>query len=393
MKLSTFYSTILFIIIFITSSLSISDQTDTCAAENVSSYNLSFHLIGVFIILCTSSVGIGLTMILGSYLHSPFMKSVVHMCKMFGIGIMAATAWIHLLPDAFAQFSNSCLNSSWQVYGTAYVGLFGLIASFAVQLIEFTINSFGGLSHGHSHNIMPDKTDQLPIHIHSSFSTVCSEINSSSPSSSISNLNDDYSNVPSPEKLLFNFSSVPSNDLISIRVEQPSEIETENDHYVRDPALSVILLECGIIIHSFIIGLTLGTTGDSVYLPLLIAIVFHQVFEGMALGALISLLKFENPYSKIIMFIMYPTVTPLGNVVGIAVRSYFNKNNSTTILIQGILGSISAGILFYNTYSELIASEINNSSSFRKLSTFEKNLSFFFMYLGAAGMAVLAVWA
>lgn len=55
---------------------------------------------------------------------------------MFGIGVIAATAWCHLLTDAYAQFSNPCLDQSWQGYGANFVGVFALAASFAIQLIE-----------------------------------------------------------------------------------------------------------------------------------------------------------------------------------------------------------------------------------------------------------------
>lgn len=54
--------------------------------------------------------------------------------------------------------------------------------------------------------------------------------------------------------------------------------------------LSVLIMEAGIIFHSVLIGLTLVVAGDSFYQTLLVVIVFHQFFEGLALGARISLL-------------------------------------------------------------------------------------------------------
>lgn len=292
------------------------------------------------------------------------------------------------LPDAFEQFENSCLEPSWQEYGAAYVGLFGVIASFAVQLIEYTISNMGGLAHSHEVNISPKEIGSV-----AGATTTASQSDDNGAHVENSHLPVASSNgqfgVSTNLEMVDVQISKPS---VAVEVEQSAQ-DTEHNHVPRDPAVAVILLECGIIIHSFIIGLTLGTTGDSVYLPLLIAIVFHQVFEGMALGALIAMLKFESPYSKYLLCLMYPIVTPIGNAIGIAIRSNYNANNHATILTQGIFGSISAGILFYNTYSELIASEINNSKSFRKLSSFERGLSFFFMYFGAAAMAVLAIWA
>ena len=50
--------------------------------------------------------------------------------------------------------------------------------------------------------------------------------------------------------------------------------------YSSDQAhLDVYLLEAGIIFHSIMIGVTLGATGGTEWVPLLCAIVFHQFFE------------------------------------------------------------------------------------------------------------------
>ena len=68
--------------------------------------------------------------------------------KMFGVGVIAATAWIHILPDAFEQFANPCLEGHWTIYGTSYVGLFALFSAFMAQLIEFAGIAFG---HRYSH--------------------------------------------------------------------------------------------------------------------------------------------------------------------------------------------------------------------------------------------------
>lgn len=49
------------------------------------------------------------------------------------------------------------------------------------------------------------------------------------------------------------------------------------------------VLEIGIVVHSVIIGLSLGTAGSiDTIKPLLVALSFHQFFEGMGLGGCIS---------------------------------------------------------------------------------------------------------
>jgi zinc transporter ZupT len=53
------------------------------------------------------------------------------------------------------------------------------------------------------------------------------------------------------------------------------------------------VLEIGIVFHSVIIGVTVGMSQDVCSIrPLMIALSFHQIFEGMGLGGCIAQVKF-----------------------------------------------------------------------------------------------------
>jgi zinc transporter 1/2/3 len=49
--------------------------------------------------------------------------------------------------------------------------------------------------------------------------------------------------------------------------------------------VTLYILEVGIATHSFIIGMALGVASGSEVTSLMIALAFHQLFEGMALSA------------------------------------------------------------------------------------------------------------
>jgi solute carrier family 39 (zinc transporter), member 1/2/3 len=104
--------------------------------------------------------------------------------------------------------------------------------------------------------------------------------------------------------------------------------------------LTVIILESGILFHSFIIGLTLGITPDDEFTTLLIAISVHQLFEGMALGTLIGGLGLTFQVTALLTM-MYPLTTPLGMVVGMAVRNSLDVNSGSYVLTLGIFESLS----------------------------------------------------
>ncbi|KAK3987643.1 hypothetical protein QBC44DRAFT_245352 [Cladorrhinum sp. PSN332] len=58
----------------------------------------------------------------------------------------------------------------------------------------------------------------------------------------------------------------------------------------RTDMVNIAVLESGIIFHSLLIGLTLVVAGDSFFGTLFAVIVFHQMFEGIALGTRIAAL-------------------------------------------------------------------------------------------------------
>jgi zinc transporter 1/2/3 len=66
----------------------------------------------------------------------------------------------------------------------------------------------------------------------------------------------------------------------------PQFLELGHDHHAHlaasDQKWQVLVLEAGILFHSIMIGVTLGASGGNGWTTLLIVIVFHQFFEGLA---------------------------------------------------------------------------------------------------------------
>lgn len=120
------------------------------------------------------------------------------------------------------------------------------------------------------------------------------------------------------------------------------------------------------------IGLTLVVTPDSAFLTLFAVILFHQMFEGIALGTRITgamgndsnvstphssspsfsseLPKTTQSISKgkaIIMALIFAVITPIGMAIGLGVLHKFNGNDPSTIIAIGTLDAFSAGILIW----------------------------------------------
>ncbi|KAJ3234025.1 hypothetical protein HDU81_001787 [Chytriomyces hyalinus] len=306
---------------------------DACAASGEDiQYTQGLHIGGIFILLAVSGLGIISTSMLSRF-KSAIVSKLLLIFKMFGIGVLASTAWMHILPSAFEDFGNPCLDAGWQKFGVGYVGLFGLIAAFIAQQMEML---FVG------RNTIKSTQDKDAI-------------------------------------------------TLSPTIEDGAAVGPHS-HHTENKEMTVILLEAGIMFHSVIIGLTLGVAADDEFTSLLAAICFHQLFEGMALGVMIGTLNLQR-MQKAALCILYPITTPIGIAIGVGVHNAFNPNSHGLILTQGILNSLSAGILFYNTYTELMSEEISHNVAFRAYAPAFKSVCFFAMYVGAAAMAILAIWA
>jgi zinc transporter 1/2/3 len=371
----------------------VEEEEDECAhAWDESKYNVKMHVGAVFIVLATSALGIlGAVFIATNkwLAKKQWVLFIIQATKFFGIGVIMATAWIHLLTPAFEAFSSECLqkHGKWSRYGVAYVGLFGMIASFFVQGFEFC-----ALSRGDA--IAKKKAKEAKK----------AALNGEAPATPKKHSHSKLIDEEADEEEC-NIPHTHTHD--EEKPHKPKKERTVNLHDVTghshdvvsgvidvngDADMATVILELGIIFHSVIIGLALGVATEE-FKSLLIAIVFHQLFEGIALGVRLAELKGVGTFKKWLAALAYPIMTPIGIAIGIGIRKSFNENGYKALLVSGIFDSLSAGILFYNAYVELIAFEMNRNAVFRAHNWPRKIALFFAVYVGAAIMAVIGLWA
>ncbi|KAI9300042.1 Zinc/iron permease [Cunninghamella echinulata] len=368
------------------------EEENECSKEALDNYNLGLRVGSIFIILFTSALGAFSPMII--HRIKPYQKGsaqdwVLLVGKFFGTGVILATAFIHMLPEAMENFGHPCLDPAWKTYG-AFTGIFCMIASFGLQLLELaavsnvdrlmakqelqiqenTLNDIENTLTKEEKERQNNKGNQEDINSIGSSNTISSPPpplpSSSSPSSDHHHHHHHHHHVHSAGLL-------------------------ESKNAFRD--INTIILELGIVMHSIIIGITLANTRSEEFITLLIALVFHQFFEGIALGTRVNDLSHTGWLRPILMGLLYIVMTPIGIAIGIGIHSSFNPNSSSSILASAILDSLSAGILLYNAYVSLMSAEINHNNEFRKYSFIRKSICFFSMYVGAGIMALIGLWA
>ncbi|KAM7527651.1 hypothetical protein LguiB_031061 [Lonicera macranthoides] len=154
------------------------------------------------------------------------------------------------------------------------------------------------------------------------------------------------------------------------------------------------VLEIGIIFHSVIIGVTLGMSQNRCTIrPLVAALAFHQIFEGMGLGGCIAQAGFSFGTTAYMCF-MFSVTTPMGIVLGMVVFSLtgYDDNSPNALILEGLLGSLSSGILIYMALVDLIALDFFHNKLMSS-QTWLKKVSFVALVLGSTSMSILALWA
>jgi solute carrier family 39 (zinc transporter), member 1/2/3 len=187
------------------------------------------------------------------------------------------------------------------------------------------------------------------------------------------------------------------------------------------------VLEFGIAMHSFIIGIALGVSRDPAEIkPLLIAITFHQVtevfgflvffvqkigriskkdkkltflskthehrqcFEGIALGSCLIEAEYgARLYAAMGAF--YSLSTASGVALGIGIAASYNPGSRAALGVSGVLDSISAAILIYAALVDLIAADFL-TKRFRADRTLQVG-GYCALLLGAGLMSLIAIWA
>lgn len=185
------------------------------------------------------------------------------------------------------------------------------------------------------------------------------------------------------------------------------------------------------------VGITLVVSEDKFFITLFIVIVFHQLFEGLALGTRIASIghraltegvrasdeqggRDKNSSSsaremvvddsnsgsaeesqnrpslsmskKILMAIAFALTTPFGMAIGTGILQHFNENDPTTLLAIGTLNALSAGILIWIGVVEMWAADWMFGGELDNAGPMVTTLAGFGLVAGMGLMGLLGKW-
>ncbi|KAJ2832215.1 hypothetical protein GGI24_001311 [Coemansia furcata] len=352
------------------------DEELDCLSSGVDDWNTKLHIGAIFIVLAASGIGSFLP-VLGHYvpsLHIP--KSALTLGKFLGTGVILATALIHMLPEGADALGNPCIGGRMGAY-SGWPGVLAIMAILVMHLMEFLLSNHAMGKHSHSHGheeTSPARLEETHAHSHA-HSEGSSDLDKPSIDNGTAQANCDAVAVHTHHTHVHGLSFI-------------------DDAGVRAFQVSTYILELGICLHSVIIGLTLSITTGTAFTTLLIAICFHQLCEGLALGSRLAQMQHKNRafLRAAISAAVFMLITPLGMVIGVGIRYSYQPNSPAALISMGVLDSLSAGILLYTGLVNLLAEEFG-TLEFRGYGVSKKAMCFAATYIGAGIMALIGNWA
>lgn len=158
--------------------------------------------------------------------------------------------------------------------------------------------------------------------------------------------------------------------------------------------LQCMLLEAGILFHSVFIGMAVSVATGPPFIVFLVAIAFHQTFEGLALGSRIAAISFpKGSVRPWLMVLAYGTTTPFGQVIGLIVHNMYDPHSATGLLMVGVMNAISSGLLLFAGLVQLLAEDFLSDKSYRLLKGRTRVEAFTAVIAGALLMSLVGAWA
>ncbi|KAF9737131.1 hypothetical protein PMIN06_001891 [Paraphaeosphaeria minitans] len=386
----------------------------TCQSRKADvKYNLPLHVGALFIIFGVSAGACAVPIIA---LRAPQLRipAKVHFgFRHFGTGVLIATAFVHLLPTAFVSLVDPCLPPFFNQDYPALAGAIALAAVFMITIAEMIFSPGRSLCSG------PTTDDTQELEAFSSLRSTSlartrpANEDEGTPASDTpqfgrtrsgrthgtmrnveqrTNTSCADGNQPAARaNENFTASGAPINCSID---SQTILDEKEMTQQRKTLLMQCALLECGILFHSVFIGLALAVSTGSEQVVLLIAIAFHQTFEGLALGSRIAAVGWKpKAIQPWLMALAYGCTTPLGQAIGIATRDLYSPDSATGLVVVGSFNAFSAGLLAYTSLVDLLSKDFLSDHSWRTLRGKRRIFAMSLVFFGAFCMSLIGAWA
>ncbi|KFA72954.1 hypothetical protein S40288_05089 [Stachybotrys chartarum IBT 40288] len=412
-------------------------ERPACGSRERGWYDTAAHVVALFLILALSTIGCGFPLLSRRTTTGQRQKTIIFYCQHAGTGVLLATAFVHLLPTAFASLTDPCLPDFFTKGYPPMPGFVAMVSAIIVVGVESYLSARGA-GHSHSHHHVWDEDDA----------------GSGDGDVYLQNLNGHTSGIaqrragvhrPSDlalgdeeatQGLVAGVSPIPDGpgarrstdedfhegdsdlDIDMDELDPASALgdNNRNERFVSvkprghgaGPAaplaqtpeehqrqiLQCLLLEAGILFHSVFIGMAISVATGPAFVVFLVAISFHQSFEGLALGSRIAAIQFpKNSIKPWLMVLAYGLTTPIGQAIGLVVHTMYDPQSMGGLLVVGFMNAISSGLLLYAGLVQLLAEDFLTEKSYEVLKGRKRLQAYLAVVAGSMLMAIVGAFA
>ncbi|KAK4187918.1 Zinc/iron permease [Podospora australis] len=410
-------------------------------------YDTGLHVFALFLILTVSTLACGFPLFSQRLTKnsSKTQRNILFVCQHFGTGVLMATAFVHLLPTAFTSLTDPCLPYAFSKGYRPLAGLIAMVSVFAVVALESYLSQRGA-SHSHSH-VWEDADGEEEGHKHHTQAGESQSRHSHRPpnialgdlegTGESQGLVSGASPLPgstprmqaheNQESLLKHSARDSMESRESLELELSLEelgeggrdggnsrrsevlnrgllatkplpalpqVNIPNTEEQKRMMLQCVLLEAGILFHSVFIGMALSVATGPSFAVFLLAISFHQSFEGLALGTRIAALHFPKSSPRPwLMVLAFGGTTPIGQAIGLFVHRFYDPMSQTGLLMVGFMNAISSGLLLFAGLVQLLAEDFLTEKSYKTLKGKKRLHAFLAVAGGAFLMSAVGAFA
>lgn len=381
-------------------------------------YSLGLHGAAIVIILVASLLGMLIPILGRRVLQYDMGRFVFILGKHFGTGVILSLGFIHLLQEGIANLSAPCLPHTWLDY--PFGMLFCAVSVLLMHLVETTAllwrppsaaatcaaapTAAGEQKRGDDSGGKkpPKQQRRRQRRRHGS-----QKGKGASPSVAVAVVEggkekdverqqqqqqeEEEGVVVKEEKVDVDVNALVINpSVLHLHGHSHGGLSIPHDA-VFHKVVSMYVLEFGLASHSVIIGIALGVAPDPDLVPLLVAISFHQFFEGFALGARVVETGFSR-VGEVVMTVIYSVSCSVGIAIGMGIHDSYGENPVAASITLGTVDAAAAGILLYIGFVSMLGHEFI-ADLFLLKSFLRKAALHLSVWSGLAIMAIIGLWA
>ena len=312
---------------------------DPCGGAPVTTVLMAFRVGAIFLVLACSGLGVSLTLI-GKHVTGFALPSYALLFfKTLGTGILLACALVHLLQPANESLTSPCLPAAFNSTYRAYAYLYCMLAFMGMQFITNGLAALARKARRRAEecrrcedNVRPDQdVEALAATAAASAPEPARPAAAAAAAAAVGG-----PQVATKDLLFTDEADTPAGPLTISLVD-------------------AVTAEIAFSVHSVIIGITTGLAEDRQFKTLLIALSFHQFFEGVALGARLFAASFRGLYDLSFLAV-FSLAAPVGMAVGLGLLrgGSLNANGLSFLMTQGTLDGVTSGLLLHIAAAKLV---------------------------------------